>query len=272
MSNLRGALDSISLTDVVQLLHANRKTGLLQMSSGKVSCVLFFSNGEVIHAETPSAQGETAAFEILEWATGHFEFQSTRVQVAASIRRTVPDLLMDSARIQDSRKRLRAIFPQLTVVPWPTLPGPQLLEGLKLFAEERRILPYFDGYRNFQDVMAASGQHDVAVLQAAAILLKAGRLELLEPDIQVTVTLLKSGLFKKRNHLELSRSMEGCWIDLGPHRQGVHNLRVAWPGGPAVERVEFVAGLADKLVAIPRELMQAWGLTEGSQVKVRPAP
>jgi hypothetical protein len=272
MSNLRGALDSISLTDVVQLLHVNRKTGLLQVSSGQSMSVLYFSSGEVIHAESPSAKGEVAAFEILEGVTGHFEFRSTQVQVAPTIRRTVQDLLMDSARIQDSRKRLSAIFPRLTAVPWPTLPGPELLEGLKLFAEERRILPYFDGYRNFQDVMAASGQHDVAVLQAAAILMNAGRLEVLEPDAHVTVTTLKTGLFKKRNHVELSRTMEGWWHALGPYRRGIHHLRVSWPEGPAVERVEFVAGLADKLVAIPRELMQAWHLTEGSHVKVRPAP
>ncbi|HLP30698.1 MAG TPA: DUF4388 domain-containing protein, partial [Geothrix sp.] len=91
MSNLRGTLESISLTDVAQLLHVNRKTGMLQVSSGKVSGVLYFSMGEVIHAETLSSRGESAAFEILEWITGHFEFLTTQVQVQATIRRTVPD-------------------------------------------------------------------------------------------------------------------------------------------------------------------------------------
>ena len=272
MSNLRGALESISLTDVVQLLHVNRKTGMLQVSSGKVSGVLYFSQGEVIQAETHATRGELAAFEILEWTTGHFEFLTTQVQVSAAIRRTVPDLLMDSARLQDSRKRLNTIFPRLTAVPWPLLPSPQLLEGLKMFAEERRILPYFDGYRDFQDVMAASGQHDVAVLQAAAILKDAGRLEVLEPDVEVSTVLLKTGLFKKGDHLELPKALEARWSPLGPYRVGIRNVRVIWPKGPAVERVEFVQGLTDKQVAIPRELMQAWGLAEGSLVKVRPAP
>ena len=272
MSNLRGNLESISLTDVVQLLHVNRKTGMLQVSSGRISGVLYFSSGEVIHAESMSAQGEVAAFEILEWVAGQFEFLSTHLQVSATIRRTVPDLLMDSARLQDSRKRLHSIFPRLTAVPWPSLPGPQLLEGIKLFAEERRILPFFDGYRDFQDVMTASGQHDVAVLQAAAILKDAGRLEVLEPDAHVTVTLMKTGLFKKGDHLELPKAMEGWWASVGPYGGGIKNLRVIWPKGPAVERVEFVSGLPDQKLAIPRELMQAWELTEGAHVKVRPAP
>lgn len=272
MSNLRGTLESISLTDVAQLLHVNRKTGMLQVSSGKVSGVLYFSQGEVIHAETLSARGESAAFEILEWVTGHFEFLTTQVQAQATIRRTVPDLLMDSARLHDSRKRLTGMFPRMTAVPWPTLPGHQLLEGLKLFSEERRILPFFDGYRDFQDVMAASGQHDVAVLQAAAILKDAGRLEVLEPDAHVTVVPLKTSLFKKGDRLELAKAMEGWWTVLGPYRQGIRNLRVIWPSGPAVERVEFVPSLPDNQLAMPRELMQAWGLAEGAHVKVRPAP
>lgn len=272
MSNLRGSLDSISLTDVAQLLHVNRKTGMLQVNSGKISGVLYFSAGEVVHAETLSARGESAAFEILEWETGHFEFLATQAQMPTSIRRTVPDLLMDSARIQDSRKRLATIFPRLSAVPWPTLPTPQLLDGLKLFAEERRVLPFFDGYRDFQDIMTASGQHDVAVMQAASILKDAGRLEILEPDAHVTVLALKTGLFKKADHVELPRSMEGWWTVLGPYRHGIHNLRLIWPKGPAVERVEFTTGVSENQVGIPRELMQAWGLAEGSHVKVRPAP
>ncbi len=271
MSNLRGNLASISLTDVAQLLHVNRKTGLLQVSAEKAKGVLYFSNGEIIHAESNSARGESAAFEILEWVTGHFEFLSTQVQTTATIRRTIPDLLMDSARLQDSRRRLATIFPRQTAIPWPTLPAPQLLEGIKLFAEERHILPYFDGFRDFLEVMAASGQHDVAVLQAAAILKDAGRLEVLEPDAHMTVTLMKSGLFKKGDHVELSKTVEGWWTALGPYRSGIKSVRVACPGGPSFGRVEFVSGLTDKQLAVPREFMQVWGLVEGTHVKVRPS-
>lgn len=272
MSNLRGTLESISLNDVAQMLHVNRKTGMLQVSSGKVSGVLYFSRGEVIHAETLSARGEPAAYEILQWVSGHFEFLSTEIQVPPSIRRTVPDLLMDSARLQDSRKRLHGIFPRLTAVPWPTLRPPDLLEGLKIYAEDRRILPFFDGYRDFLEIMAATGQHDVAVLQAASILKEAGRLEVLEPDAHVTVAELKTSLFKKGDHLGLPKAMESWWTVLGPYRHGVERLRVIWPKGPAVDRVEFLPGVPEKHVAIPRELMQAWGLSEGTHVKVRPAP
>lgn len=270
MSSLRGTLESISLMDVTQLLNINRKTGRLQVDSGEALGSLYFSGGEVVHAETPNARGETAAFEILEWASGHFEFQVAVAQPMVSIRRSVPDLLMDSARLQDSRRRLNALFPDLSAVPWlaqQALPG-----SLRLSAEERRILPFFDGYRSFREVMSASGQHDVAVRQAAAILMEAGHLELLAPGIEVGVVPMRKGLFRKADHVELPRRMEAAWTAQGPYARGVSALRVSWPGGPVVERVEFHAGIEEGALVIPRELMTAWKLAEGSRVSVRPAP
>lgn len=273
MSNLRGNLQSISLTDVAQLLHVNKKTGLLKVNSGKIAGTLYVVNGEVIHAETVLCKGEAAAFEILEWERGEFEFVAMKVQSPNSIRRSVPDLLMESARTSDSRKRLRSLFPNLKAVPWTPLQGDALLQGLKIYAEDRKIIPFFDGFRDFLDVMATTEQNEVAVLQAASILLDAGRLKLFEPEVQATIGLMKTGLFKKGDHLEAPISMADAWKRLDPYASHpITNLRVMWPHGPAVERVQFVTGMNDYTLAIPKDLLGAWGLFEGDVVQVRPAP
>lgn len=273
MSNLKGNLESISLMDVAQLLHVNRKTGILKVQGPKASGVLYILNGDVIHGESGPFKGESAAFEILDWHSGTFDFQATSaVQAPHSIRRSLTDLLMEAARTSDSRKRLHGLFPNLSAIPWPTLPQRDLTAGLKLFEEERKILPYFDGYRDFREVMDASGQNDVAVLQAAAILKEAGRLEVLSPEIPVNVVPLKTGFFRKGDHLEVSKAHEAHWTKLGPYAAGVLNVRVVWPKGPAVETVKFSPDLPERTIAIPKEFMEAWELAEGSSVHVRPAP
>jgi hypothetical protein len=272
MSNLKGNLESISLMDVAQLLHVNRKTGQLQIQSGRHSGILYLMNGDVIHAESGQYKGESAAFEILDLTTGTFDFHAGSVQCPHSIRRSLTDLLMEAARIGDSRRRLHTIFPHIDAVPWPTEPADKLTAGLKIFEEERRIIPFFDGYRDFREIMDASGQHDVAVLQAAAILKEAGRLQVMEPDVQVTIVPLKTGLFKKGDHLEVAKSLEARWSGMGPYALGIRNLRVIWPKGPAIEPVKFSSDLPDRVVAIPKEFMEAWELAEGTPVKVRPAP
>ena len=271
MSNLKGNLESISLIDVSQLLNVNRKTGMLKIVSGKSQGVLYFLNGEVVHADTGSEKGEMAAYQILEWTSGTFDFVGTTVSVPTTIRRSVQDLVMDSARVSDSRKRLQSLFPELSLVPAPTLSGDALLEGIKIYGEDKKIVPWLDGYRSFQDIMDATNLNDVAVLQAAATLKEAGRLDALQPELTLRVTTLKGGLFKKASHLEVAQRHEQHWRAMRPYQHGVERLRLMWPQGPAVETVQFAA-MDEASIAIPKDLQSAWGLDEGSVVKVRPAP
>ena len=271
MSTLRGSLQSISLMDVIQLLNANRKTGKLMVTQEGAGGVLYILNGDVVHGETAQVLGESAAFEILEWDRGEFEFITTKFKAPTTIRRSVPDLLMEAARTVDSRKHLRSIFPSLQVVPWPLQSDPALTAGLRIFQEDRRCLPFLDGYRTFLEIMAASEQSEVSVLQACAQLKEAGRLKILEPNASTTVAMVKSGLFWKSGEVELARSHEARWQGMGPYGV-VASVRLVWPEGPAVAPVKFVKGMPDQTIGIPKELMQSWGLTEGSSITVRPAP
>ena len=273
MSNLKGNLQSISLVDLVQLLHVNKKSGQLRIEAGKTVGILFVTNGEIIQAEAGTTKGEVAAFDILEWERGEFEFIPGKVAVSQSIRRSIPDLLMESARTSDSRKRLRGMFPRLDLVPWATLKEPELTAGIKLYSEDRKVIPFFDGFRTFQEIMATSEQNEVAVLQAASILQEAGRLQVVDPTLQVTVGLFKTGLFKRGDHVELPKSIEAKWRALAPYRDGdFPNVRIQWAGGPALEPLQFGANVPEGVLLIPKELMQGMGLAEGDSVTVRPAP
>ena len=273
MSTLRGSVQSISLTDVIQLLHANRKTGKLHVNRDLISGILYVLNGDVVHAETPEVLGESAAFDILEWNQGEFEFISGKFKAPQSIKRSVPDLLMEAARTTDSRKHLRGIFPNLNQVPWPTLPEPGLTEGLRLFPEDRRILPFLDGYRTFLEVMAVTEMSEVSVLQTCATLKAAGRITLLEPNRSMAVAPIKAGFFRKSDRIELAKEHEARWLAQGSYGTGpIGKVRILWPEGLAVEQVQFVKGLSEQTIGIPRELMQSWGLPEGIFVTVRPTP
>lgn len=273
MSTLRGALQSISLVDVLQLLQVNRKTGRLVVRTPEATGTLFVVQGEVVHAEAPDVHGESAAFDILEWTTGEFEFITSGQKVPTTIRRPLHDLLMEGARTSDSRKRLKAVFPNLHLLPWPTLPEPQLTAGLRVYAEDRRVLFYLDGFRSFLEVMDASGQPEVAVLQACHTLLEGGRLQVLHPHARVEVVLAKGGLFRRATHLELSTDVEARWRELGPYAHApLGRVKLNLPEGPAIEEVRFNTSLAPGTLSVPRELMQSLGLSEGMEVTIRPQP
>ena len=272
MSGLRGTLEGISLTDVTQLLNLNRKTGRLHVEGREGEGTLWFSNGEVVHAESPQGRGETAAFEILAWTSGHFEFQNTLPPAVASIRRPVPSLLMDSARVQDSRRRLGALFPDLHAVPWARRSAAELAPALRLSREDLRIVPFFDGYRDFQDVMGATDQHDVTVRQAAAVLLEAGELELLHPAVELGLHSGRQGLLWKAKQFQVPQSLRSAWTALGPYAGGVQRVRVLAPGVDTLVPVVFLPSLEPGTALAPREFMEDLHLAEGALVTVRPAP
>jgi hypothetical protein len=273
MSTLRGKLQSLSLVDVLQLLHANRKTGELLVSRGRQSGVLYVQNGEVVHAETAKAQGESAAFDILEWDQGGFEFVTTPVRVPVTIKRSVPDLLMEAARTTDSRRHLAGIFPDLGLVPWPTVKGPALTRDLRLFEEDRKVLDYLDGFRTFQEIIAESQLGDVTVLQVCAALQSAGRLERLKPTRSVAVAWARTGLFRSPERVQLAKVHESGWLAMAPYGAApIHRVRVVWARNSAVAPVRFVKGLDEQTIGVSRELMQSWELPEGIFVGIRPAP
>ena len=271
--NLQGLLGSISLTEVVQLLHASRRTGELRVRNGREQGVLYLHAGEVVRAELGLSTGEPAAFRALEWERGEFEFVAATVKPIGNIRRSVPDLLMESARTLDTRRRMRSFFPDLSAVPWTFLPEPALTDGLALSAEDRMLLPHFDGYKDFRQVMEESRQSELQALQVAYALMEAGRLQLFEPALAVRTTPLKTGLFKKGDHVEMNKTCESRWRGLQPYSHGqIARVLIQWSGGSARESIQFNAGLDDGLISVPSEFMARWGLAGSDTVVVRPAP
>ena len=272
MSNLTGNLQSIALTDVLQLLSVNKRMGKLEVKGPEHTGVLYISNGEVIQAEFKELRGESAAFEILEWTKGTFEFFPVKVTAGVAIKRNLTDLMMEAARTTDSRRRLKALFPDRYFIPWPTMQDPELYQGLKIFSEEKKIIPFLDGYRDFYEIMSACGCNDVAVMQTASILKDAGRLKLFNPGKRVSISTMKTGLFKRGDHVEVAKVHEEEWRAMEPYAHGIINLRVLWLGGPAVERVQFVANMDPNTIAVPKDNYESWGLNEGTSVRIKPAP
>lgn len=272
MRNLRGLLQSINLMDVVQMLHVNRKTGQLLLDNGRFHGVLHVSLGEIVHAESGPAIGEAAAFELLAWDRGEFEFRAGPVKPVGSIQRHVLDLLMESARTLDTRRRLRAYFPTLDAVPWTFLPEPALTAGLNLSPDIRRVIEQFDGYHDFHQVMAATQQNEVGVLEAAFVLLEADRLQIFEPSVPLMVDTMKTGLFRKGDHVEVGVIHESRWRGLQPYSHGqITRARLQWRGGVVHESVKFNVDLSDAVISVPEPLMQSWGVQPSDTVVVRPA-
>ncbi len=161
---LKGQIGNVGLNDIAQLLHLNKKTGMLKVDSSEVSGVIFFNNGNVVDAETPLNTGEIAAYELFQVQSGTFEFISTPPHKKMVIKQTLHDIVLESARQKDTIKRLREIVPDNDIV-FVAVVDPRLdsLQG-NLTKEEVEVLNLLDGTRDVNDLVEDSGFSEFKVL------------------------------------------------------------------------------------------------------------
>jgi len=108
---IEGRLAHMSLPDILQFLHMNRKHGELKVGSGAGRASVFIRDGEIQNALLNGIEGEKALYRMLGWEDGRFEFVPGRVGAARKMRTSTSGLLMEGMRQIDEYNRNRERFP-----------------------------------------------------------------------------------------------------------------------------------------------------------------
>lgn len=101
---LYGKFSDLSLVDVFQLLIMNKKTGLLTITRDSDKAEITFEDGRMLHAEYKQFVGEEAVYNLGEWKTGVFKFESVEPKVTPTIHSATMNILMEYCRITDENK------------------------------------------------------------------------------------------------------------------------------------------------------------------------
>lgn len=103
-SGFKGALVGLSLTDVIQLKGHNKYTGAISVEYGDRHGVIYFVDGEVIHAEQGDESGEQAIYEIIKWPGGTFNIHSEMRTNTCTIHSRTDSLLLNAFHRLDEEK------------------------------------------------------------------------------------------------------------------------------------------------------------------------
>lgn len=98
-------LNAASLSDLVQMQCLSGTRCVARVSSGEDVGYLYFREGRVVHAMSPSYVGEPAALEILAWNAGSFELCNAGWPDSESIHSTFQGLLLRAAQTRDESGR-----------------------------------------------------------------------------------------------------------------------------------------------------------------------
>ncbi len=101
VSGFNGAVAGLSLTDVIQLKGHNKYTGAISVEYGVSQGVIYFVDGEIIHAVQGDESGEQAIFEIIKWPGGTFNMHPEMTSNICTIHYRTDFLLLDALRRLD---------------------------------------------------------------------------------------------------------------------------------------------------------------------------
>ena len=102
------SLTCLSALDIIQLKCVSNATLVLQVASANGIGRICFEDGQIVHAETPTARGEAAFEEILCWKGGRIKEMTTAYQPPHTITMDWQGLLLNACQRIDENSRDKA--------------------------------------------------------------------------------------------------------------------------------------------------------------------
>lgn len=99
----QGTLEGIDLMDIVQFNGLARATAALKVNTGGQEGMIFFKNGNVVHAMCDAESGESAFYKILSFQGGSLQNIRGVEPPVMSIKKSLESLLMEAASRSDEQ-------------------------------------------------------------------------------------------------------------------------------------------------------------------------
>ena len=96
-----GHLDSLSLSEIIQILCLGARTASVTLHDGNRQGRIWLEAGAAVHAESGALTGEEAFYNLLGWPTGEFSIENQARTRKRSLERDTMFLVMEGLRLID---------------------------------------------------------------------------------------------------------------------------------------------------------------------------
>ncbi|MEW6733572.1 MAG: DUF4388 domain-containing protein [Acidobacteriota bacterium] len=170
-----GNLSQFKLLDILRLLYASNRTGLLELSheDGRFA-EIYLSNGQIVHALYEEYIGEEAIYTLFAWAEGTFRFRSGEITEEQTTMLSTEEILAESVTYAADWESVRRVIPSRnTIFRLASRPSKEF----SLRAEDWAVLREIDGEKTVTEVADATQLNE---LYASRIIVRLFDLGLVE--------------------------------------------------------------------------------------------
>jgi CheY-like chemotaxis protein len=104
-SVLRGSLAQMNVLDLLQSLDMGRKTCALTLTNNADKCRMYFTDGQINHAQYDQLKGDEAVYKVLAWTGGSFEIDFKSSSQEQTVTQSTQGLLLEGLRLLDESNR-----------------------------------------------------------------------------------------------------------------------------------------------------------------------
>lgn len=138
--NIEGSLSQLAISDLLQILAMNQRTGRLRVTRGKERAEVELLDGKPKNAKLGEVDGEKAFFRMLTWQEGNFSFLSGTGPTRELIQRNMDSALLEGARQADELGRILSQLPPRARRVFLTRPAEEVGEESSTLAQVARLL------------------------------------------------------------------------------------------------------------------------------------
>jgi hypothetical protein len=169
---IEGNLAQIPLSDLLQILAVNRKTGRLTVEREDERAEIVLAEGRVVDASMGPVVAEKALWRLLTRREGQFAFVPGAAPATERIERKLEELVLEGLRQADELAVLLPMLPLATDVVERTVHPSELPAGLHPVTEE--VLRLLDAPRPFGELVDRCRASDLEAMRAVSALLERG--------------------------------------------------------------------------------------------------
>jgi len=136
---MQGNLSDFKLEEIIQSISTSKKSGKLEVDGVMGMYGVYFSNGEIVHANGPYSIGEEAILDVFLEINGQFSFITNIVLPPRTIRKNIFDIIATGINLREENFD---IIKQITKTTKMVPNSKNDKEGVELSKDEIKLLKY----------------------------------------------------------------------------------------------------------------------------------
>jgi hypothetical protein len=153
--DISGELDNTRCPEIIKIISLGKRSGRLYLTNGSETGNIYFSDGEVIHAQCGALNGVKAIYELAVWTSGEYRFFVDEPSDLQTINMRVDDILSETTTHLRQMDKITSLIPSSAAV--YAFESEIKDKEIQLKSIQWKVLASVDGKRSIADIAQIVG-------------------------------------------------------------------------------------------------------------------